>query len=241
MTTHRSTPTPGRDRATRPHITVPGRALGVFAAALLFLAPSPARAGLVLNMIVADSSATPGSAGGFDVILENAPNSTQDVTVGGFNFDILLANTDLVTLKGIDSNTASTYIFASTGSFGFLGNVLGGGIEVTGNDLAIPPLNGVTLSPGQSFGLAHVSYQVAANAVGGTVPVPLVAIGSGTALSDENGGSIADFSTRAGAISILAPVPEPSSMLLFAIGLAVILLSIRRMQTSHFVAFSRGY
>ena len=166
-------------------------------------------------MIVADSSATPGSAGGFDVILENAPNSTQDVTVGGFNFDILLANTAMVTLKGIDSNTASTYIFASTGSFGFLGNVLGGGIEVTGNDLAIPPLNGVTLSPGQSFGLAHVSYQVAANAVGGTVPVPLAAIGSGTALSDENGGSIADFSTRAGAISILAPVPEPSSMLLF--------------------------
>ena len=206
------------------------------------VAPSTA---LVLSVawyfVVIGHSATPGSAGGFDVILENASNSTQGVSVGGFNIDILLANTDVVTLTGIDANTASTYIFASTGSFGFQGDVLGGGIEVTGNDLALPPANGVTLTPGQSFGVAHVSYQVAANAVGGTVPVPLVGIGSGTALSDETGGSIADFSTRTGTITILAAVPEPSSILLFAVGLAVILLSIRRMQTSRLVVFSRGH
>ena len=192
----------------------------------MFFLATPSRADLVLNMIVENSSATPGSDGSFDVILENAQASTVDVTIGGFNIDVLLANTDKVTFTAVDSNTALNYIFTSTGSFGFQGNVLGSGIEVTANDLALPPLNGVTLMPGQSFGLAHVSYQVAANAVGGTVTVPLVGIGVGTTLADENGGSIADFSTRAGTISILAQVPEPSSLPLLAIGFAVVLLSV---------------
>jgi hypothetical protein len=206
----------------------PRRAFGVFAGALLCLATTTARAELVLNMIVTNTSATPGSSGSFDVILENATNSTQDVTVGGFNIDVLLANTDEVTLTGIDTNTALPYIFTSTGSFGFLGAVLGNGSEVTGNDLASPPVNGVILMPGQSFGLAHVSFQVAANAAGGDVNVPLVGIGSGTALADENGGSISNFNTQAGTISILAPVPEPSSLTLLAIGLAGIVIGARR-------------
>jgi hypothetical protein len=205
----------------------PSRAVGVFAACLLFLATTTARAELVLNMIVTNSSATPGSPGSFDVILENATSSTQDVTVGGFNIDVLLANTDKVTLTKIDTNTALPYIFTSTGSFGFQEAVLGNGSEVTGNDLALPPLNGMTLTPGQSFGLAHVSYQVAANATGGDVSVPLVGIGSGTALADENGVPIVDFSTQAGTISILASVPEPSSVVLLAIGFAVILIGAR--------------
>src|SRR5262249_26118792 len=122
-------------------------------------------------------------------------------------------------------NTALPYIFTSSGSFGFIGSVLGGGIEVTGNDLAL--VNGVTLTPGQSFGLAHVSFQVAANAAGGDVPVPLGGIGTSTALADENGMPI-DFNTQAGTISILAPIPEPSSLALLTIGVAGILIGVRR-------------
>jgi hypothetical protein len=169
-------------------------------------------------MVVPDVVAAPGSTGSFDVTLQNPSTSTQDVTVGGFNIDIRLADTSKVTFTGIDAMTTVPYVFTTSGSFGFLGSVLGGGIEVTGNDLALPPANGVTLTPGEMLGLAHVSYQVAANAAPGVVPVPLVHLGSGTTLADENGVSI-DFGTMNGTITIAgAAVPEPGSLVMLALG-----------------------
>jgi hypothetical protein len=84
---------------------------------------------------------------------------------------------------------------------------VGGGIEVTGNDLALPPANGVTLDPGTSFGLAHILYQAAANA-SGMVPVPFVSINAGTSLADAAGQPITSFVTQNGIITI---VPEPAT------------------------------
>jgi hypothetical protein len=190
------------------------------ALALLVLAV-PSRAGLVL--IAQDSATQPGGTGAFDVIIENEPSSTQSVTVGGFSVDLKLANTNLVTFTAINTNTTLPYIFTSSGSFGFMGAVSGGGIEVTGNDLALPPADGVTLAPGTSFGLAHILYQAATNA-SGMVPIPFVSIDAGTSLADAAGQPITSFTTRDGLITI---VPEPASFTLLALGLAASISAVQ--------------
>jgi hypothetical protein len=218
------------DRSTllptgRPARTTAGSSrlavLAILAALALLALATPSRAGLV--MIAQDSATQPGGTGSFDVILENESTSMQSVTVGGFSVDLKLANTNAVAFTAINANTTLPYIFTSSGSFGFIGTVLGSGIEVTGNDLALPPADGVTLDPGKSFGLAHILYQVAANA-GGTVPVPFVSIGAGTSLADAAGNPITSFVTDNGVINV---VPEPSSFTLFALGLAASMVVVR--------------
>jgi hypothetical protein len=203
------------------------------ALALLALA-APSRAGLVL--IAQDSATKPGGTGAFDVSLENEASSTQSVTVGGFSVDLKLANTNAVTFTAINANTSLTYIFTSSGSFGFLGAVSGGGIEATGNDLALPPADGVTLAPGTSFGLAHILYQAAADAAG-TVPVPFVSIGAGTSLADAAGQPITSFTTRDAIISV---VPEPSGLTLLALGFAASMATVHLRRRSSGLPRFRG-
>jgi PEP-CTERM motif len=208
--------------------------LPLLAALALLALAAPSRAGLVL--IAQDSATQPGGTGAFDVILENESTSTQSVTVGGFSVDLKLANTNAVTFTAIDANTTLPYIFTSSGSFGFIGTVSGGGIEVTGNDLALPPADGVTLDPGTSFGLAHILYQVAANA-GGMVPVPFVSIGAGTSLADAAGQPITSFVTDNGVITV---VPEPASFTLLALGFAASMAAVRIRRRSSGLPRFRG-
>jgi hypothetical protein len=210
--------------------------LPLLAALALLALAAPSRAGLVL--IAQDSATKPGGTGAFDVILENEASSTQSVTVGGFSVDLKLANTNAVMFTAINTNTTLPYIFTSSGSFGFTGAVSGGGIEVTGNDLALPPADGVTLDPGTSFGLAHILYQVAANA-GGTVPVPFVSINAGTSLADANGQPITSFGVNNGTITVTA-VPEPSSLTLLALGLATSMTAVRLRRRSSGLPRFRG-
>ena len=141
-----------------------------------------------------------------------------------------------MTFTAIDANTTLPYIFTSSGSFGLIGTVSGGGIEVTGNDLALPPADGVTLDPGTSFGLAHILYHVAANA-GGTVPVPFVSIGTGTSLADAAGQPITSFVTDDGVISV---VPEPASFTLLALGFAASMAAVRLRRRSSGLPRFRG-
>jgi hypothetical protein len=228
MTIRKTARTTFPDRVRRRGRCGFGRILGVLVTALLLLAASTARAAAMITIVIPDVIAAPGSTGSFDVTLQNPSTSTQDVTVGGFNIDIRLADTSRVMFTGIDAMTTVPYIFTSSGSFGFLGSVLGGGIEVTGNDLASPPANGVTITPGQTLGLAHVSYLVAADAAPGVVSVPLVDLGSGTTLADQNGGSI-DFGTINGTITIPgAAVPEPGSLVMLALGGITALMGSRK-------------
>jgi hypothetical protein len=211
------------DRPSGPHPGGPSRLvfLSLLATLALLALVAPSRAGLV--MIAQDSTTKPGGTGAFDVILQNESTSTQSVTVGGFSVDLKLASTSAVTFTAINANTTLPYIFTSSGSFGLIGAVVGGGIEVTGNDLALPPANGVTLDPGTSFGLAHILYQVSAS-VSGTVPVPFVSLNAGTSLSDAAGQPITSFVTRNGIITI---VPEPASLTLFALGFAASMATVR--------------
>jgi hypothetical protein len=231
---HRPTPA----LAARPARTLSGPsrlAVPTLLAALALLSvAAPSRAGLVL--IAQDSATQPGGTGAFDVILDNEASSTQSVTVGGFSVDLKLANTNAVMFTAINTNTTLPYIFTSSGSFGFIGAVTGGGIEATGNDLATPPADGVTLAPGTSFGLAHILYRVAANA-GGTVPVPFVSINAGTSLADAAGQPITSFVTRNGVITV---VPEPASFALLALGFAASMAAVRLRRRSSGLPRFRG-
>ena len=125
MTIRKTARTTLPDRVRRPGRCGPGRILGVLATALLLLASSTARAAAMITIVVPDVVAAPGSTGSFDVTLQNPSTSTQDVTVGGFNIDIRLADTKRVMFTGIDAMTTVPYIFTTSGSFGFLGSVLG--------------------------------------------------------------------------------------------------------------------
>jgi hypothetical protein len=76
--------------------------------------------------------------------------------------------------------------------------------------------------PGQSYGLAHINYQVLADAPVsmGTISILVDAAGDETSLSDNAGNSVG-FSTSNGSFIVASAVPEPSAWLLTATGLAL--------------------
>jgi hypothetical protein len=181
----------------------------------------PSRAG-TLDIVVESTTALPGTAGGFDVDLVN--NSASTVTVASFSVDVLLTDTTFVTFTGINNSTVAPYIFSLSGSFppGFSGNLLP--MEATGNDLAATA--GQIVNPGETWGLAHISYLVDPAAPPGTVvpmvleqfPVNLPPPG-GTNLLDPTGAQIAFSGLGSnGTITVgTRPVPEPSSVVLAGI------------------------
>jgi hypothetical protein len=76
----------------------------------------------------------------------------------------------------------------------------------------------VTVNAGDTLGLAHVSFAVAAGVpVGSTVSVTFVT-GGNTSLSDDTGNPVA-FSTGDGTITVAPAVPEPPSLVLAGLGL----------------------
>ncbi len=70
------------------------------------------------------------------------------------------------------------------------------------------------IDPGQTFGLVNVSYSVAAGAAPGTWSLTF---GPDTSLSDPTAANITDFSVQAGSFTVTS-VPEPSSLILLAVG-----------------------
>jgi hypothetical protein len=207
-----------------------GFAAGALAAALLASVALPARAGS-LEIVVQNTTTLPGTKGQLDVDLVN--NSSSAVTVAGFGVDVLLTDTTFVTFTAIDNATTAHYIFSKTGSFdgGFMSQILP--MEVTGNDLAATA--GQVVNPGDTWGLAHISYLVDPAAPLGTV-VPMVLeldpqnfLSGGTSLSDPTGAGIPFTGLGPnGTITIGAPIPEPASVTLLSIA-GVALLAGRRL------------
>jgi hypothetical protein len=189
--------------------------------ALLALGTSTARAG-TLDIVVESTSALPGTAGQFDVLLVN--NSASAVTVAGFSVDVLLTDTTFVTFTAIDNLTVAPYIFSITGSFdgGFVGQTLLE--EVAGNDLAATA--GQVVNPGETWGLAHISYMVDSSAPLGTAvsmvleefPQNSSLIPGGTSLTDAAGAQILFSGLGSnGTITVGVPtIPEPTSVTLLA-------------------------
>jgi hypothetical protein len=189
---------------------------------------APARAGSV-DIVVQSTTAAPGTAGQFDVDLVN--NSASAVTVAGFSVDVLLTDTTFVTFTAIDDATTAPYIFSITGSQppGFTAQLLP--MEATGNDISA---GAQVVNPGDTWGLAHITYLVDPSAPLGTV-VPMVleqfpqnfATG-GTSLLDPTGAPIpfSGLGTN-GTITVGLPVPEPASLTLLAISSVALVLGKR--------------
>jgi hypothetical protein len=203
--------------------------LGLLAAALVVFATTQSRAGS-LQIVVENTAAAPGSVGQFDVILQN--DSASAVTIGAFSVDVLLSSTMSVSFTGINNNTTLPYIFSITGSFppGFAGSLLP--MEASGNDVAAS--GGQVVNPGQSFGLADVTYLVDPSASAGSVGVTLeptpvfLPPPGGTSLSDDQGNPVA-FASVNGTITIqtAAVVPEPSTAILLSTSGLILLLGRR--------------
>jgi PEP-CTERM motif len=186
------------------------------ALALCLAGGPPTRAG-TLNIVVQSTTASPGTTGGFDVDLVN--NSASAVTIAAFNVDVLLTDTTFVTFTGIHNGTTAPYIFSITGSFppGFTSNLLP--MEAAGNDLSA---GGQVVNPGETWGLAHISFLVDSAAPLGTiVPMTLEEFAlflptGGTSLLDPAGAPI-PFSGLGpnGTITIgTQSVPEPTSLVM---------------------------
>jgi hypothetical protein len=185
-------------------------------------------------MIVQDSAAMPGSTGNtFDVILRNDSTMGETVNITGFSVDLkLLTNSSYITFTDINANTSLPYIFSITGSFdgGPSGTV--GPSEVTLIDTA-NTADGQVLGVGQTFGLAHVTYSVAANAPGGKVSVSLVDIGAGTSLTlGPPDYPLFNPLTTDGDIIIQGaiPIPEPSTLTIVAVASSLSLIMSGRLR-----------
>ncbi len=185
-------------------------------AALIAGGATPASAALIL--IAPDVTATTGSSGSFDLILENTGPAA--VTIGAYQIQLLVGGVG-VGFTGVDRETDLPYIFP--GAVGPLSSDFGppGSPPIamfTASDFASDPLDGVTLDPG-TVGVLRVFYEIAAGAIGtrslqfvlpGTDPADL------TQFADPDGNLLA-FEVVNGSVTV---VPEPSSLVLLAVGLA---------------------
>ena len=203
------------------------RSLLIFSAAFLLsaIAPTLARAGFTFT--VESVTATAGSMDNtLNVTLTNTGPTA--VTIGGFAFEI--SGGSGVTFTSVDISTTPTYIFA--GNSGFGPDISNQPPNLPGNMLAALDFyatfgSGTTLASGSTVGMGDVHFNLASTATGpisitfsplpGQIcPMRRVM----TSLSRPGPRSRPGQSP-----SIRAPVPEPSSLAMTAIALAIGLVS----------------
>jgi hypothetical protein len=175
---------------------------------------APCRAeGLVIE--APNLTATPGSTGSFDVLLVNpADGTSHDVAADSLGLSLLGPLS--ITFTGVSIDTvAAPYIYVTSGTTqgaGPLSTDTFPNTQFTASDSEFAAPGFRTVSPGETFGLAHVSYAVSPTSPGGT---DTLAFGSpATSLSDINGLAI-PFSISNGSITV-AIVPEPATLTLGA-------------------------
>jgi hypothetical protein len=197
----------------------------LFALAVASVLAMPADAG-TLNIEIENTTAAPGTTGQFDIFVVN--NTASAVNVASFYADAFLPDTTFVTFTAIDNGTTHPYIFNSTGSSGFISQLLPN--EAAGTDTGT---TSQVVNPGQSFGLAHVTYLVDPSTPLGTVVNVMLEATSmnfpspaGTYLLDANGGQIPAVLVD-GTITIGNPIPEPASVTLLGIAGVVMLAGTR--------------
>jgi hypothetical protein len=167
-------------------------------------------AGLVIE--APNLTAATGSSGSFDVLLVNTnPAGGAGFDVAADSFGLSLMGPLSITFTDVSINTIVPYIYVTSGT-----TVPGGGplsldtfpnTQFTASDSEFAAPGFRTVNPGDTFGLAHVSFAVSPTAPLGTDTINFVS--SATSLSDNNGNSI-PFSLVSGSISV---VPEPSALI----------------------------
>jgi hypothetical protein len=212
---------PNRSLSLRP----PLLSLAI-AAATVVASASQCQAGLVMS--VENVTTTAGSLGSFDVLITNTnPTNGASYGVAADVLDISLSGTTGVEFTGVTiETTTASYIFPASGT--------GPGSPFSGShfpnteffasdsDFQTTSPYEQLITPGQSYGLAHVTYQVLSGAAPsmGTISILVDSAGDETSLADYAGNSVG-FSTSNGSFIVASAVPEPSALLLTATGLAL--------------------
>ncbi len=196
-------------------------------AALTLFAPGavrPARAGLIIQAL--NSTADPGGTGAFDVVIRDDGGTFQ---VAAFSVELSVPMNSAVSFSDVTTGTLATYIFGTLQSPPFTFDSFPTQDFSAGDFTATAP-GFITLNPNDMFGLAHVTYSVDSGAPAGPIAVSLVS--TGTSLSDQNAVDVA-FTTSNGTITVSgSAVPEPSSLVLAGLGVAVLALLRRVVRKS---------
>jgi hypothetical protein len=232
----------GRERRRRRGLLIP-------TVTLLALSLGAASYGGQVTLSVTPSVSTTAATGSFEVDLTNTSGS--DVTVSAFSIQLNLSNLTGVVFTGVSTaTTTDPYIFTGVGGEAFLGAAFqfsfssfpGTGLIASDSDfLSSIPAGGtspaVTLTSGSTLGLALVTFDASA-ASAGTALINFLA--DGTSVTDSNGNALTlDVASPAGSIVVSrAAVPEASTLVIAASGLASVLLAFGLRRAASAVARS---
>jgi voltage-gated potassium channel Kch len=173
----------------------------------------------------------PGTSGSFDVLLENT-NAAGGASYGVStdSLELALSGSAGVVFTDVTINTIIPYIYSVSATTLPGSEPLNFGITFPNMGFTVADADGAspffqTVSPGDTFGLANVSYMVSPTFTGRDT-ITIASLNVGTSLSDINGNPI-PFTAVNGSI-----VPEPSALIQAAtallIGLGVVWRRQRR-------------
>jgi hypothetical protein len=195
--------------STRRHLR---RAAAILAFAVALIGWATCEAGLYIG--VESATFTPGATGAFDVYLVN--NDTNPYYVASDVVQVFTAGLTGVTFTDANIFTADPYIYITSGTIGppsvplAVTSLPGTSVTVSDSEFGAPYYREV--DPGATFGLAHVSYSVDANAPSHQSGLVLVSA-EGTSLADQSGSPI-NFSV----------VPEPVTIDIWILAAGIFLL-----------------
>ena len=206
-----------------------GRLLLVVLAMSLGPAVSCRADGLVIE--APNVTVAPGSSGSFDVLLMNTNAS------GGASFGVSIDSLELalsgspgVAFTDVTINTIVPYIYTVSATTLPGSDPLDFGISFPNTGFAVSDSDGgspffQTVNPGDTFGLANVSYTVSPT-FSGTDTITIASLNVGTSLSDINGNAI-PFTAINGSISTTA-IPEPLTLIQAATAVLIALGTVWR-------------
>lgn len=208
-----------RLRRTSPTASIARRAGRWLAVAIAFACPmalaAPARAGLMIQ--VQDFTTLGNGTGTFDLVLVNDGPDTYNVSTDVV--EIAIVGATGAVFSDATTATALTYIyatsFADANGIPLYAGTPGTDLVVIDTESADPLYR--VVAPGESYGLAHVTFQDDPNAPLTAAMIAVVA--DGTTISDEDGNIIYP-----------AAIPEPSSLVSLAVGILVAIGSARRLR-----------
>ena len=189
----------------------------VAVAVVCLLSAMPSRAdGLIVSLSPLSDVAAGSTGNSFEVLLTNSSGAT--FSIAGFFFEVTSSSSD-VTFTDATTATVAPYIFGSDSLFG--PDIIGPGSTAT--DLNASDLDsddGISLIPGETVGLGHVTFDVSATAPTQTVTF---AVGEfpGTSLSDDEGNDVPIGTFDGGQFTIegaVARAPEPPTLILLCCG-----------------------
>ncbi len=188
------------------------RLLVVALAMSLVLAVPCGAAGLVIQ--APSLTVAPGSSGSFDVLLiDTDPAGSPSYGVSTDSLALALSGSPGVLFTDVTINTIVPYIDTVSATTLPGSDPLDFGISFPNTGFTVADADGAdpffqTVNPGDTYGLANVSYTVSPS-FSGTATITIASLNIGTSLSDIDGNPI-PFTTMNGSI---ASIPEPSTLI----------------------------